>query len=94
MLRELSCSVMVSGYPQTLYDALLGERRSVLLQAMSQAGAVMEKTRFVFDPDRMHQACFSVLSFSSCSLYRSSPVSAERPGNSSARILFGPTCIR
>ena len=56
LLKGLPCSVMLSGYPSSLYDGLLADWRSLSLQVANQAGAVTEKVWFNFEPDRVHWA--------------------------------------
>ena len=52
ILRGIPCAAMVSGYPSALYDEMLGDWRSISVQVMNRAGAVTEKVRFNFVPDR------------------------------------------
>ena len=54
LLKGLTCSVILSGYPSTLYDELLPDWRTIELQVMSQAGVRTEKLWFNFTPDRVH----------------------------------------
>jgi DNA adenine methylase len=56
LLKTLPCSVIVSGYPSSLYDERLGNWGSVELQVMNQAGVRTEKLWFNFTPDRVHWA--------------------------------------
>ncbi|EHD23627.1 MULTISPECIES: DNA adenine methylase [Brenneria] len=43
ILRQVPCSVMISGYPSALYDELLKGWRSVTFQVMTRGGARTEK---------------------------------------------------
>lgn len=54
LLKGLPCSVMLSGYPSTLYDELLSDWRTIELQVMNQSGVRTEKLWFNFTPDRIH----------------------------------------
>ena len=63
LLRGLACAVMVSGYPSALYDGLLPGWRSLSLQVMNQAGVVIEKVWFNFEPDRVHWASLAGRNF-------------------------------
>jgi len=54
LLRELPCSVILSGYPSELYDELLPEWRTLEVQVMNQGGVRTEKLWFNFTPDRVH----------------------------------------
>ncbi|MFK7844299.1 MAG: DNA methylase [Rhodothermales bacterium] len=54
LLKGLPCSVMLSGYPSSLYDALLPDWRTLELQVMNQGGVRTEKLWFNFTPDRVH----------------------------------------
>ena len=53
-LKELPCSVILSGYPSSLYDELLPEWRTLELQVMNQGGVRTEKLWFNFTPERVH----------------------------------------
>jgi site-specific DNA-adenine methylase len=54
LLKTLPCSVMLSGYPSTLYDKLLADWGSLELQVMNQGGVRTEKLWFNFTPNRIH----------------------------------------
>ena len=54
LLKELPCSVILSGYPSSLYDELLPEWRTLALQVMNQGGVRTEKLWFNFTPERVH----------------------------------------
>lgn len=59
LLRHLPCSVMLSGYPSTLYDEQLPGWRTLELQVMNQAGVRTEKLWFNFTPDRVHWPAYA-----------------------------------
>ena len=59
LLKQLSCSVILSGYPSVLYDEHLDGWRSMELQVMNQAGVRTEKLWFNFTPDRIHWPSFA-----------------------------------
>ncbi len=61
--KSLPCSVILSGYPSTLYDDLLGRWRSLELQVMNQAGVRTEKLWFNFTPDRVHWPAYAGRNF-------------------------------
>ena len=63
LLRSLPCAVMVSGYPNALYDERLRGWRCVSLQVMNQAGVVTEPVWFNFAPDRGHCARYAGRNF-------------------------------
>ena len=54
LLKKITCSVMLSGYPSALYDELLTDWGSLELQVMNQSGVRTEKLWFNFTPDRVH----------------------------------------
>lgn len=54
ILKGLSCSVILSGYPSTLYDEQLTGWNTIELQVMNQGGVRTEKLWFNFTPDRVH----------------------------------------
>ena len=54
LLERLPCSVILSGYPSSLYDELLPDWRTLELQVMNQGGVRTEKLWFNFAPDRVH----------------------------------------
>jgi DNA adenine methylase len=63
LLKGLPCQVMVSGYPSSLYDELLGAWGSVELQVMNHAGVRTEKLWFNFTVDRVHWASLAGRNF-------------------------------
>jgi site-specific DNA-adenine methylase len=63
LLKRLPCQVMLSGYPCTLYEQLLGGWQSVELQVMNQAGVRTEKLWFNFTVDRVHWARYAGRNF-------------------------------
>lgn len=56
LLTSLPCQVILSGYPSTLYDELLGDWHSMELQAMCRGGVRTEKLWFNYTLDRVHWA--------------------------------------
>lgn len=54
VLKELPCSVILSGYPSAVYDELLPDWNTLELQVMNQGGVRTEKLWFNFTPDRVH----------------------------------------
>ena len=48
ILKELPCSVILSGYPSTVYDELLSDWGALELQVMNQCGVRTEKVWFNF----------------------------------------------
>lgn len=63
LLKILPCNIILSGYPSSLYDDLLGEWRSVELQVMNQGGVRTEKIWFNFTVDRVHWASYAGKNF-------------------------------
>ena len=63
LLKELPCSVMLSGYPSSLYDELLPDWRTLELQVMNQDGVRTEKLWFNFTPERVHWARYAGKNF-------------------------------
>jgi len=63
ILKSLPCSVMLSGYPSTLYDDLLTDWGRLEIQVMNQAGVRTEKLWFNFIPDRVHWVRFAGKNF-------------------------------
>jgi hypothetical protein len=63
LLDSLPCSVILSGYPSSLYDEFLGHWRSAELQVMNQAGVRTEKLWFNFTPDRVHWPAYAGRNF-------------------------------
>ncbi|MEC4674375.1 MAG: DNA methylase [Nitrospirota bacterium] len=62
-LNRLSCQVIVSGYPSTLYDNLLGDWNVVELQAMTWGGPRTEKLWYNYEIDRVHWASYAGKNF-------------------------------
>ena len=62
-LKSLSCPVILSGYPSTLYDALLGDWNTLELQAMTRGGVRTEKLWFNYTIDRGHWASYAGKNF-------------------------------
>ena len=54
ILKRLPCSVILSGYPSTLYDEQLTDWNTIELQVMNQGGVRTEKLWFNFIIDRVH----------------------------------------
>ena len=54
ILKKLPCSVILSGYPSTLYDEQLTDWNTIELQVMNQSGVRTEKLWFNFTTDRVH----------------------------------------
>ena len=65
LLRMLLCpaSVIVSGYPSALYDALLSGWRSYEFQVMTHGGPRTEKLWFNFEPSAVHWATYAGAGF-------------------------------
>jgi site-specific DNA-adenine methylase len=59
LLKSLPCSIILSGYPSTLYDELLADWRTLELQVMNQGGVRTEKLWFNFTPDRVHWSSYA-----------------------------------
>lgn len=62
-LKSLPCSVLVSGYPSALYDALLEDWHSVALQVMTRGGVRTEKLWFNYSLERVHWASYAGRNF-------------------------------
>lgn len=58
-LRAAPASVMLSGYPSKLYDALLSDWRSVEFQVMTHGGPATEKLWMNFRANGAHWATFA-----------------------------------
>lgn len=63
ILKGLPCSVMLSGYPSTLYDELLKDWRTLELQVNNRHSVRTEKLWFNFTPDRVHWCRFAGKNF-------------------------------
>ncbi len=59
ILKQLPCQVMISGYPNALYDEMLENWRTMSVQVMNQAGVVTEKVWFNFTPGNPHWARYA-----------------------------------
>jgi DNA adenine methylase len=59
ILKGLSCSVILSGYPSTLYDEQLTGWNTIELQVMNQGGVRTEKLWYNFTPDRVHWCSYA-----------------------------------
>ncbi|MCP4046817.1 MAG: DNA adenine methylase [Gammaproteobacteria bacterium] len=64
LLKTLPCPVMLSGYPSSLYDDLLGDWYSLELQVMNQGGVRTEKLWHNFQIDRVHWGRYAGKNFS------------------------------
>lgn len=53
-LRELPCSIVISGYPCSLYDDLVGDWRTVEFQAMTRGGVRTEKLWMNYPAGNVH----------------------------------------
>lgn len=63
LLKSLPCHIILSGYPSLLYDDLLGDWRSIELQAMTRGGPRTEKLWFNYDIDRTYWAGYAGKNF-------------------------------
>ena len=63
LLKSLPCHIILSGYPSLLYDDLLGDWRTIELQAMTRGGPRTEKLWFNYDIDRMYWAGYAGKNF-------------------------------
>jgi site-specific DNA-adenine methylase len=63
ILRGLPCSVILSGYPSTVYDKLLTDWGTLELQVMNQGGVRTEKLWFNFTPDRVYWSSYAGKNF-------------------------------
>jgi len=63
ILKRLPCSVILSGYPSTLYDEQLTDWNTIELQVMNQSGVRTEKLWFNFTPDRVHWCSYAGKNF-------------------------------
>ena len=63
LLKSLPCHIILSGYPSLLYDDLLGEWRSIELQAMTRGGPRTEKLWFNYDIERTYWASYAGKNF-------------------------------
>lgn len=63
LLRTLPCNIILSGYPSSLYDDLLGDWRTLELQAMTRGGPRTEKLWYNFDIDRRHWSSYAGKNF-------------------------------
>lgn len=63
ILTKLPCSVILSGYPSSLYDDILGDWETIELQVMSQGGPRTEKLWFNFKIQRLFWASYAGKNF-------------------------------
>lgn len=63
ILKGLPCSVILSGYPSTLYDEQLTDWNTIELQVMNQGGVRTEKLWYNFTPDRVHWCSYAGKNF-------------------------------
>lgn len=63
LLKSLPCYVILSGYPSSLYDDLLGDWNTLELQAMTRGGVRTEKLWFNYTIDRVHWARYAGKNF-------------------------------
>lgn len=63
LLKSLPCHIILSGYPSLLYDDLLGDWRTIELQAMTRGGPRTEKLWFNYDIDRTYWAGYAGKNF-------------------------------
>jgi site-specific DNA-adenine methylase len=63
LLKSLPCQVILSGYPSTLYDQLLGDWQTLELQVMNHNGVRTEKIWYNFTADRVHWCRFAGKNF-------------------------------
>jgi len=63
LLKTLSCYIILSGYPSQLSDDILGDWRTIELQAMSRGGPRTEKIWFNFDVDRRFWSSYAGKNF-------------------------------
>ncbi len=54
VLRQVPADVMISGYPSALYDELLGDWRSIAIQAMTRGGVRTEQLWMNFPEGEAH----------------------------------------
>jgi len=62
-LKKLPASVMLSGYPSTLYDELLADWRSLEFQVMTRGGVRTEKLWMNYEADSVHWSTFAGQNF-------------------------------
>jgi DNA adenine methylase len=62
-LKSLPCHIILSGYPSLLYDELLGDWRTLELQAMTRGGPRTEKLWFNYEIDRTYWASYAGKNF-------------------------------
>lgn len=63
LLKSLPCHIILSGYPSTLYDDLLGHWHTIQLQAMTRGGPRTEQLWYNFDIDRRHWSSYAGRNF-------------------------------
>ncbi len=59
LLKSLSCRIILSGYPSSLYDDYLDDWNTIELQAMSNGGPRTEKLWFNYEIDRCFWATYA-----------------------------------
>lgn len=63
VLRSIPAAVMLSGYPSALYDQLVGDWRTIEIQAMTRGGVRTEKVWCNFPAGAVHWASFAGRNF-------------------------------
>lgn len=63
LVKSLPCHVILSGYPSSLYDDILGDWNTIELQAMTRGGPRTEKIWFNYTIDRVHWASYAGKNF-------------------------------
>ena len=63
LLKGLTCHIILSGYPSSLYDDLLCDWHTITLQAMTRGGPRTEKLWFNYDIDRTFWASYAGKNF-------------------------------
>jgi hypothetical protein len=63
LLKSLPCPVILSGYPSSLYDDLLGQWNTLQLQVMNHGGVRTEQLWYNFTVNRVHWASFAGKNF-------------------------------
>lgn len=62
-LSQVPASVLISGYPSTLYDQLLAGWHSFSFQVMTRGGVRTESLWFNYEPSSFHWSAFAGLNF-------------------------------
>ena len=63
VLRTIDADVILSGYPNELYDRLLGDWRTIEFQVMTRGGSRTECLWLNFDPGKVQWATFAGANF-------------------------------